>query len=55
MNLQFPRNELIHGSKPSLDGLRPGFAAGSKRTGAQVSGTSLCCAQPRAWRLCDGV
>jgi hypothetical protein len=54
MNSRYTGTEMKHGC-PLVQGcLLPDLEAVWKRAAAQASGKSIYCAQPRAWRLCDG-
>jgi hypothetical protein len=55
MNPRFRCDELIHGSKPSQNGVRTDFAEALKRALAMALSILLCYAQLGDGRICDGL
>jgi hypothetical protein len=55
MNSRYTSNEMKRDCPPTKGCLLPDSAAVWKSAITQASGKSIYCAQPRAWRLCDGL
>jgi len=55
MNTRYSCNEMKHDCPPMSGNLPPDLEAVWKRAVARASGMSIYCAQPRAWRLGDGL